>query len=88
MINIFFVPGMFGSAVEYILKNTISDSDILPDGSMHLYKKEMHIINKKQLTKSLQIEKPFTSTIIYPGQDNKLEETLGLIPRLTRRCEK
>lgn len=47
MINIFFVPGMFGSTVEYMLRNFTNefepiDGKILEDGSMHSFKKKFH----------------------------------------------
>jgi len=48
MINIFFVSGMFGSTMEFMLKNFTNDFEpvdgkILDDGSMHSFKKEFHV---------------------------------------------
>lgn len=47
MISIFFVPGMFGSTLEYMLRNFTNNfipinGTILSDGSMHSFKKEFH----------------------------------------------
>jgi hypothetical protein len=48
MICVFFVPGMFGSTVEYVLRaftNELDniDAEILSDGSMHSFKTQMHL---------------------------------------------
>ena len=47
MITIFFVPGMFGTTIEYLLRSfnnkfEKNDCEIAPDGSMHTYEKEFH----------------------------------------------
>ena len=50
MICVFFVPGMFGSTIEYVLNNFTKErkpieATILPDGSMHSFKKQVHLTN-------------------------------------------
>jgi len=47
MIHVFFVPGMFGSTIEYMLRSfsnelTPVDGEVLADGSMHSFKKMAH----------------------------------------------
>jgi hypothetical protein len=47
MIHVFFVPGMFGSTIEYMLRSFSNElipvnGEILADGSMHSFKKAGH----------------------------------------------
>lgn len=50
MIHIFFVPGMFASTIEYVLRCYTEEyesinAEILYDGSMHSYEKEAHLVD-------------------------------------------
>jgi hypothetical protein len=50
MIHVFFVPGMFGTTVEYVIRNhtqeySAVEADIMPDGSMHSYNKQAHLLS-------------------------------------------
>ena len=77
MIHVFFVPGMFGSTIEYALRsftveyNALS-VDILEDGSMHGYKKEFHPLDLKNLTYLSTLEKNAITTPTYPFPDHQL----------------
>ena len=82
MICVFFVPGMFGSTLEYILRNYSNeydsiDAEVLTDGSMHSYRKEFHLLNRSAidtLLTSVTIEAIITP--IYPFRDAHLPEIL------------
>ena len=85
MIHIFFVPGMFGSSIEYVLQSfTVErnpvDAKIQVDGSMHSFTKQAHL---HQLLDSDTMRSFFSSatkdtitTFIYPFQTHKLSELL------------
>ena len=79
MINIFFVPGMFGSTIEYMLRNYTKDyesviGNITDDGSLHTFSKEFHPSESSHLlTFSPDIK---ISTPIYPFPDMDLNEIL------------
>ena len=85
MICIFFVPGMFGSTVEYILRSFTNeldniDSEILSDGSMHSFKKQMHLTDRSEFV-SFFADRPDSVSIatpIYPFNNTKLSELLEL----------
>jgi hypothetical protein len=82
MINIFFVPGMFGSTIEYILSSYSKElvpiqATVLKDGSMHSYRKEAHIFNLETLESFLSNTGPTgITTPIYPFKTRKLPEIL------------
>jgi hypothetical protein len=79
MIHVFFVPGMFGSMVEMVLRSfTDLDGTLKPkisdDGSAHSFRKQHHCTNSWSIgiidgTVSI-------STPIYPFKDLKLPEIL------------
>lgn len=90
MINIFFVPGMFGSTIEFIIENFSNEfsSDredlnnyILEDGSLHSYKKEFHPCTLKDLIKinSMSSVEKRINTPIYSVPDAKFNEILDVI---------
>lgn len=82
MINVFFVPGMFGSTVEYVLRNytqehTPIDAVICKDGSMHSYRKELHITDINILNQSVKnFQSHKITTPIYPFKQQHLPEIL------------
>lgn len=82
MIHVFFVPGMFGSTIEYVLRSytneyTPIEAVIRDDGSMHSYVKENHLRFKKDLTKELSMLGPNSiTTPIYPFREAHLPEIL------------
>ena len=91
MINIFFVPGMFGSTVEFCIRNFTNeyslfvpeslDSYILNDGSMHSFKKQYHLTSTelyKQLADTSQDPASIT-TPIYPTVDSHFPELLEIL---------
>ena len=79
MIHVFFVPGMFGSTIEHVVRSysnelTPSVGKILPDGSMHSFRKVAHIRSLDELVRtnnSVEITTP-----IYPFQQHHLPEIL------------
>jgi hypothetical protein len=82
MIHVFFVAGMFGSTIEYVLRRFTQeydspDVDIKFDGSMHLFRKEMHIGEKKVMLNDLKKIQPNSiTTPMYPFLDLHLPEIL------------
>ena len=82
MIHVFFVPGMFGSTLEYVLRNysneyTSVDADVLPDGSMHSFDKECHPTRQSEIDLQLKLINNDSITIpIYPFQTLHLPEIL------------
>jgi hypothetical protein len=81
MIHVFFVPGMFGSTIEYVLRTFSQEYDsidgaILPDGSMHSYGKELHICQEDMLSDLKKIQHNSITTPIYPFKTLHLPEIL------------
>jgi hypothetical protein len=83
MINIFFVPGMFGSTIEYMLTTFTQEYtapelvEVLEDGSMHSYKKRVHLLDNTQILSFLESDnKDCITTPIYPFKDMHLPEIL------------
>ena len=75
MINVFFVPGTFGTTIEYVIRNYTKEyakieAEVLDDGSMHSFKKEFHPFS----TEALQhipnsLDEQSISTPIYPFKE-------------------
>ena len=85
MIHIFFVPGMFGSTVEYVLRSCTNEfspivGEVLADGSMHSYKKEFHLnsIELIQTFNNYNANANSITTPNYPLTDAKLPYILEL----------
>ena len=85
MIHIFFVPGMFGSTVEYVIRSFTNElkseeAVILPNGSMHSFRKQKHIVTKSDFIEFLtnKDESTFITTPIYPLPDCHLTEMLKI----------
>lgn len=82
MIHVFFVPGMFGSTLEYVLRNysneyTSVNATVLPDGSMHSFDKEFHPNSHLDLELKLKyMASDAITTPIYPFQQSHLPEIL------------
>jgi len=86
MISIFFVPGMFGSTVEYILRefsdNFLDPALVLtcglqPDGSVHGFQKSWHPLNMSAYKQDVDAE---IATPIYPTRDGTLLKILEVYP--------
>ena len=78
MIHVFFVPGMFGTTVEYVLRSftnemTAIHAEILNDGSMHSFKKQNHPLSVSMLDQQNLKE---INTPIYPFEECHLPEIL------------
>jgi hypothetical protein len=90
VINIFFVPGMFGSTIEFCIANFTYDyqsklrspeSYIQDDGSLHSFSKQFHPTSTdlyKQLA-SADIDVTTINTPIYPTTDRHFPELLELL---------
>jgi len=81
MINVFFVPGMFGSTIEYVLRNftlehTPVDAYICEDGSMHSFSKEAHFTNLESINFGLLNQDLKITTPMYPFKNSHLPEIL------------
>jgi hypothetical protein len=82
MIHVFFVPGMFGTTIEYVLRTFTKeydsiDGDIGPDGSMHSAHKELHIRQEDMLDDLKKIKPNSITTPIYPFKTLHLPEILN-----------
>ena len=73
------MPGMFGSFVEYTLKNIntkLDTTQILDDGSMHFYQKDYHVADEQVFaSKPRDVE---ILSIVYPWKKMHLDEILLL----------
>jgi hypothetical protein len=82
MIAIFFVPGMFGSTIEYVARSysnelTPIDGKILDDGSMHSFKKIAHIISMAGIDDFFKSNSSAeVLTPIYPFKTHHLPDIL------------
>jgi hypothetical protein len=79
MINIFFVPGMFGSTIEYAIQNyseeyTPDRHAILDDGSMHSFSKKFHPTTLEAVADFCNNSLNIISTPIYPFTDANLSK--------------
>jgi hypothetical protein len=93
MIHVFFVPGMFGSTIEYVLRNYTKEyekivGEVLEDGSMHSFEKEFHPGKAQHLVdRNICLNPNSITTSIYPYQDLHLNEILQKFPlELTDHC--
>jgi hypothetical protein len=84
MINIFFVPGMFGSTVEFVLRSYTNeyvplDSIVDSDGSLHTFCKEFHPLAKEHILQNLdKLPGHAITTPIYPFEKSHLPEILSV----------
>ena len=82
MIHVFFVPGMFGSTIEYIVRSysnelTPVDGKILADGSMHSFSKSAHFTDIEHISDFFESNKVVeVTTPIYPFKQQHLPEIL------------
>ena len=81
MIHVFFVPGMFGSTIEYVLRSYTTEytpvlGEIMSDGSLHSYKKEFHFISLDEIANSKEYQPNSITTPIYPFKEAKLDKIL------------
>lgn len=82
MIHIFFVPGMFGSTLEYVLRDFThefepTNAPIGPDGSMHTFSKWNHPGDKSRL-KNTYLKN--INTPLYPFENMHLPDILKEYP--------
>jgi hypothetical protein len=85
MIHIFFVPGMFGSTIEYVLRSFTNEYDgieaeVLTDGSMHSFKTQNHLVNEKDFRNFFtnRNNENAITTPIYPFNNKHLPELLNI----------
>lgn len=99
MINIFFVPGMFGSTIEHMIRCYTKEfvptnAGVAEDGSMHTYFKQAHfgselkqIQNFFSIAGGLQSDLQIT-TPIYPFEQSHLPEILDEIKKYLTPADK
>jgi hypothetical protein len=83
MIHIFFVPGMFGTTIEYVLRNYTKEYEkinisILSDGSMHSFAKEYHPRNIDEINSNIHLNSKSIATPIYPFKNQHLDDILKI----------
>jgi hypothetical protein len=83
MIHIFFVPGMFVSTIEYVLRCYTEeyesiDAEVLADGSMHSYQRQAHHLNLNAMDEFFKGHQESNSITAsqYPYQTANLPEIL------------
>ena len=82
MIHVFFVPGMFGTTIEYIIRSysnelTPVDGKILANGSLHSFKKPAHFNNTEHIDNFFKTGRAVdVTTPTYPFKEQKLPEIL------------
>lgn len=85
MIHVLFVPGMFGSTIEFILRSYTQDympmnAQIQSDGSMHSFKKQAHFLDTKSIAEFFtDHQKDTITTPIYPFNEQHLPEIINLL---------
>lgn len=83
MISVFFVPGTFGTTVEYVIRNYTKEyvkieAEVLDDGSMHSFKKEFHPTNLESLRQEQgKLIESSISTPIYPFEQLSLKDIIA-----------
>lgn len=91
MVIIFFVTGMFGSTLEFLLRNYTAENDtvqgyITDDGSLHSYQKGYHPSNKSMMevwhSESVSdiLKRVKILTPVYPWSDAKLDWIVDNFP--------
>lgn len=83
MIHVFFVPGMFGSTIEYVLRNFTNKYETCPteistDGSMHLFSKEYHPRVPAHIELVSNLNSSSIATPIYPFSDLHLLDIINM----------
>jgi len=81
MIHILFVPGSFGSMLEWAMRNYSLEYSApttleMPDGSMHGFKKMCHPLSKDDLNKIKSFPNNTITTPIYPLPDYHADEII------------
>jgi hypothetical protein len=82
MIHVFFVPGMFGSTIEYVLRNYTNEYETVPgrildNGSLHVFAKQAHLTDLSSVYNlSNKTNKSTITTPIYPFNKSHLPEIL------------
>jgi len=91
MINIFFVAGMFGSTIEFCIRNFTNEYQsnpidqlenfILEDGSLHSVDKEFHPARRDSYKKlaTLNANSKSINTPMYPTKDDHFPELIELL---------
>ena len=89
MIHVLFVPGMFGSTLEFVLRSYSREYEpikatIMPDGSMHSFNKQVHLFNGNIDLAFSKIKPNTITTIIYPFRQQHLSEILVELNQFTQ----
>jgi hypothetical protein len=90
MIHVLFVPGMFGSTIEFVLRSytkeyTKINAHIQEDGSMHSYHKQAHLFAFDHIREFFKnSQEDAITTPIYPFNEQHLPEILVEFDRYTQ----
>jgi hypothetical protein len=82
MIHVFFVPGMFGTTIEYITRSYSNEllpveGRLLADGSLHSFSKQAHFTDIDYVDNFFKANSIVdVTTPIYPFREQKLPEIL------------
>ena len=82
MIHVFFVPGMFGTTIEYIIRSYSNEltpvaGEILANGSLHSFTKAAHFRNIEHIDNFFKTDGTVdVTTPIYPFKEQTLPEIL------------
>lgn len=84
MIHVFFVAGMFGSTIEYVLRNFTNEYEKIPgeisaDGSMHSFKKEYHPGSLARVDPAISLNSRSITTPMYPFPEMHLEGIIDIL---------
>lgn len=96
MISIFFVPGMFGSTVEYVLRaysnelTSIEKRTCCADGSMHNFSRQIHALSLSDIFKlsNQQQDNIEIITAVYPFRENRLTDILATYQQFSNQTTK
>lgn len=84
MIHVLFVPGMFGSTIEHVLRSFTEEyiptvGVVASDGSMHTFVKEFHPYSRKIIESAVALKPDSITTSIYPFNNTHLPEIISTI---------
>lgn len=86
MIHVLFVPGMFGTTVEYVLRSftkeyvSLDKVPVCNDGSMHNFGKELHPLQRETIAEFFNtLQSDSITTPIYPFPNDGLTDIIDAI---------
>lgn len=88
MIHVLFVPGMFGSTIEHVLRSfteeyTPTSGVVANDGSMHTFSKEFHPYSREVLESTVTLQPNSITTPTYPFKNSHLPEIIYILEQVS-----